>query len=364
MIHIFSAGWKNTYKLFAIFTWGVFLSGALYYCASGFLQTRTDYTRLELEKYREKEERISGIVGTWLQDNSGIGEDGRREIEAQMEEMAAAFEGLRQTGANGNWRGELAYAIRQAKTELFLCEQGALQSDTVELAQKIAFCSYLLEQDIPPKIPPDACDGLNVLVMYGKTFLPVLASVGPLLFGAFQMLTERRQGGIKLLLQIPVSRRKILAGKSAIVLVQSTVLTVVPTGGIFLICTILFGLGDGRYPISYCNGSFLITMEFLWKWIPFILCAVVFFSMLGILLAVWIENEAILLIGAIGIPLLSAMLQNITNADALSLFSVSVKRVILDGCGYVVFWCMLWGVLAVICLAVGMECFGKRDEVT
>lgn len=362
---ILAVGWKNTRRLFVLLTFGFFFLTLLCYGIPGYLQSRTDYTKQVREEYRKQEEILQEKIGTWLQEHPEAEEAKRQEIQNLMEKMGDSFAGLIQARGDGDWREELTCAIEQAQTELVLCEMDVLQSDMGELQENILWNQYLLEQNIQPKVPANASDGLNVLVMGSRLLLPLMISIGSLLFGVFQLLTERRQGGMKVLLQTPVSRRKMLVCKAGLAWIQAWGLVVLVTGGMFLFFTLVFGVGDGRYPAVYVNGAFLTTKEFLLKAFPAFLCAAGFFAMAGIFLAVWIKKEEVLLLCVFGIPLLVFVLQKAAglNGIGLVLLSSNVAQVLAEEPGSVTAVGMSWGVLAAGCLCTGAWGFEKKDMV-
>ena len=240
-----------------------------------------------------------------------------------------------------------------------------LHSDMRELQENIRWNQYLLEQNIQPKVPANASDGLNVLVMSSKLLLPLMISISSLLFGVFQFLTERRQGGIKVLLQAPVSRRKILVCKVGLAWIQAWGFAVLVIGGMFLVFTLVFGVGDGRYPVVYVNGAFLTTKEFLLNAFPAFLCAAGFFSMAGIFLAVWIRKEEVLLLCVFGIPLLAFVLQKAAGLNwiGLVLLTSNVAQVFVGKPESITAVGLSWIVLAGICLLTGSWGFEKKDMV-
>lgn len=362
---IFAVGWRNTRGIFLLLTFGFFFIALPYYGIPGYLQTRTDYTKQVREEYRKQEEMLQGKVGGWLQEHPEAEEAKKQEVQKLMEQMEDSFAGLIRARGDGNWREELTYAIEQAQTELALCEMGVLNSDMRELQENIVWNQYLLEQNIQPKVPANASDGLNVLVMSSRLLVPLIISIGSLLFGIFQFLTERRQGGMKVLLQTPVSRRKMLICKAGLAWIQAWGLVVLVTGGMFLFFALVVGVGDGRYPAVYVNGAFLTTKEFLLKAFPAFLCAAGFFAMAGIFLAIWIRKEEVLLLCVFGIPLLALVLQKAAGLNwiGLLLLTSNVAQVLAEKPESVLRVGMGWIVLATSCLLIGIWGFEKKDMV-
>lgn len=362
---IVAVGWRNTRGIFFVLTFGFFFIALLYYGIPGYLQTGTDYTKQVREEYRKQEEILQGKIGGWLQEHPEAEEAKKQEIQNLMEQMENSFAGLIQARGDGDWREELTCAIGQAQTELVLCEMDVLHSDMGELQENILWNQYLLEQNIQPKVPANASDGLNVLVMSSKVLLPLMISISSLLFGVFQFLTERRQGGMKVLLQTPVSRRKIVVCKAGIAWIQAWGFAVLVIGGMFLFFTLVFGVGDGRYPAVYVNGAFLTTKEFLLKVFPALFCAAGFFSMAGIFLAIWIKKEEVLLLCVFGIPLLAFVLQKAAGLNWIGfvLLSSNVAQVLAEKPDSVPAAGLSWIILAVICLCTGVWGFEKNDMV-
>lgn len=334
-----------------------------WFCFLGIRHSSTDYTRKICEEYQRKEALLSSEVQAYFENNQGLDEASGEELKEKMEEQSELLSKMADARKSGDWRQELSLAIKQGEGELWLVENIRIAANVPKINDSIKLYQYLLEHDVEPKTPSNACDGWNVLVMYAKQFLPFLIPVLAMLFGAFGFITERLHGGIKLLLQTPFSRTGMIICKMGAALFMAVLSVTVTAVGAFAICSALFGVGNRYYPILCDNGNIITTESFLLQILLLAVCGVLFFTAFGMLLAVLIKNESILAICAVALPLLSFAVQSQMESRAamIPLMSVNLSAVILKGAAPVGVLCAAWLGFSVLCAVLACLFFKKKD---
>ncbi len=354
--------WQTTRAVFLLLTGTAFLFCAGWFGIMGYQQAKTDYTSLAQQEYRFKKEMLQGTVTHYFSENIDLEENTKQEILMNQDRQNALLDDMIQARTAGDWKKELTLALEQAAAEEELAAMGVMTLPLNFNPQKI-MNRYLLENEIQPKIPSNACDGLNVLRMYAEWMLFLLIALSSMLFAAMQFSVERQHGGMKLLLQMPFSRAKILSAKYLMSVMQTILCFVLVNSGLLLLYTLLFGFGDVRYPVARWDNSFIATGEFLLKMLPSALCSIFLFTALGLLLALCVQNEAVLIIWALAVPVFFMAVQTVAGPQLLQIpaFSSNISRALLETDVHFLLPCVGQLICAAVLGTVSIAVFQKRN---
>lgn len=200
-------------------------------------------------------------------------------IKANLNDQRRLLQAMSEATLSGDWKTELREAIEQVKLEQAMMDMGVV-FDSPQPERTLRQDQYFLDHSIQPK-NPFSCDGLNVLVMISRNFLSVLLPICVLLFSLGVWLSEKRNGARKLLLWQARPKRMILLDKFLVSWLESTAAVFFSCLAVFAVCTLLFGIGETRYPVFENGGQILTTGEVILqsvKTIPaetFVLTAVI-----------------------------------------------------------------------------------------
>lgn len=309
MKNLVKYNFRNYLHTWILFSGALILIVCAYFLLTGYQQSRINYDIQAQSEYHNKLEMMQNTVSIYLAENQELDETQRNLIQENISDQESILREMISARGNDDWKSELYYAILQGEEEIRLADLGVIDHDpTVE--SRVSFNRYLLDQGIRPKIPPNMCDGLNALKMYFEWMAFLVFSVCPLLFSVVLISAEQQHGEIKFLLQQPVSRRRILSSKYIVVFIQSFITALLIELSLFVSCSVLLGVGSLQYPLQLANGTYLSTGLFLLYGHLSAVCSILFFSALGILIAVSIRNEAIGVVCSVFIPVTLLMLQN------------------------------------------------------
>ncbi len=354
---------QTTFQLFLLLSCASFVLLSLWFGILSVTQKNADYTQMVIHEYQKRKGQLRSQVEVYYsQQNVNVSE--KEQIDTSIDTLCLLLDDMSNAKETGDWHSELAFAIEESEGEISLMERGVLEYSG-SVYQSLALNRYLLQQDIPPKVPPNACDGLNTLVLcFQHQLFPFLLMLFPMLLSAFQFTAERQHGGFKLLLQAPASREKLTFIKAGVVMVQSAFCTVVSAIGPLLFCTAVAGPGDPRYPLAYTGGEgFLSTSGFLLRAIPLSICALACFTALGLLFGMCIGNGTVLPICSVAVPAVLLLLQTLVSPEILCfpLFSTNAYRIIFESSLPLALPCLAMLLLCALCLMAALALFRRKD---
>lgn len=101
---------------------------------------------------------------------------------------------------------------------------------------------------------------------------------------------------------------------------------------LFIVCSVLFGVGDPRYPLVCLDGSFLPAGRFLWESLISSVVIAAFFTALGILLSILLKSTSFCGVAVISVIGISVLLQQLSLPfwDWFPLHSVNVYNTITE----------------------------------
>lgn len=252
--------WKSRNR-FLILTACLAVLFCCYFLYTGHYLSTVNFPENQRTAYAAKAGQLKDDADRYLQGND-VAPDDAKKVAADLDTQEKLLEDMADSNRKGDWKAELRGAVEQMKLEQSMVS-GGIVTENPYLPQKLVQDRYFLDHGIRPKDSDSACDGLNVLVMIARRFLPVLTPLCVLLLSLGAWLSEKKSGSMKLLLWQARPKRKILFDKLIAVWVESTAAIAVSCLAAFLVCRAFFGLGMTEYPVFLSGGLIRVTGEFL-----------------------------------------------------------------------------------------------------
>lgn len=232
-----------------------------YFLYNGWALSKIDFAANQQAMYNAKSTQLENSVTNYFQTQGLTAEDGK-EITDSLNVQKQLLQNMMDFNRKGDWKAELRDAIKQLEMEQAMSSMGVLPNNPY-LAQTLEHDKYFLSHSIKPKNSAFACDGLNVLVMISRKFLFLLLPFCVLLLSVGAWLSESSGGALKLLLWQARPKTRILLDKFIVSWIESVASLAVSCLLVFLVCLLLFGLGELEYPIFLDNGQILTTGDMI-----------------------------------------------------------------------------------------------------
>lgn len=246
---------------FIALTVGLTVLLSCYFLYTGWVLSQINFAANQRVSYSVKSQQLEDDVNAYLEKNT-LSEEDNKIITTNLNTQKQLLQNMIHSNFNDDWKSELNDAVNQLKLEQTLISNGVLPYNQY-ISHTLARDEYFLNHSIRPKNSDSACDGLNVLVMISQKFLPFLLIASVLLLSLSSWLSEIRSGSIKLLLWQAQKKRKILFDKFFISWIESTMSIFAFCFVVFLICWLIFGIGEGQYPIFSESGQVTVTSDFV-----------------------------------------------------------------------------------------------------
>lgn len=310
MNRIFRWEWKKLWKTKTI----LFSFSALLLLLVVYLYGSYGLTRLDMKVYKEnyesvvKQEKDNLETFKLLQSSAEKSKQEffTNEIVKREKQIQLAQKMLDAFNAN-DWKRELAAKIQYNQIMLEDRKSGKVigGNSIEEDEQELSLLQYFLGHSIRPFSNSNIngnydVNGLNTLFMFLKDLAGFLVPFVALLFAVWILPGEKKNGTLKLLLQQPVPRWRALAAKFCAALLTSSTFLFLTGGVLFLAASLIGGTGDPRYPVPAApglNGSFLIgessyttVQNFLLQFLPLLCVTMLFYTALGLFIAVLAPN--------------------------------------------------------------------------
>lgn len=246
---------------FIALTVGLTVLLSCYFLYTGWVLSQINFAANQRVSYSVKSQQLEDDVNAYLEKNT-LSEEDNKIITTNLNTQKQLLQNMIHSNFNDDWKSELNDAVNQLKLEQTLISIDVLPYNQY-ISHTLARDEYFLNHSIRPKNSDSACDGLNVLVMISQKFLPFLLIASVLLLSLSSWLSEIRSGSIKLLLWQAQKKRKILFDKFFISWIESTMSIFAFCFVVFLICWLIFGIGEGQYPIFSESGQVTVTSDFV-----------------------------------------------------------------------------------------------------
>lgn len=330
MNRIFRWEWKKLWKTKTI----LFSLSALLFLLVVYLYGSYSLTGLDMEVYKEnyesavKQEKDNLETVKLLQSSAEKSKQEffTNEIVKSEKRIQLAQDMLDAFNAN-DWKRELAAKIQSNQIMLEDRKKGTVigGNSIKEDEQELSLLQYFSDHSIRPFSNPNIngnydVNGLNTLYMFLKDLAGTLVPLVALLLAAGILPGEKKNGTLKLLLQQPVPRWRVLAAKFCAALLTSFPFLLLSGGVLFLAASLIGGTGDPRYPVPAApglNGSFLIgessyttVQNFLQQFLPLLCVMMIFYTALGLFISVLAPNGGAAALAAILFAILPQLLGN------------------------------------------------------
>ena len=259
--------------------------------------------KFELENYLQLSEGLQEQVDT-LNAELGRYEKSR---EVKIKKLIDLFESEKVVAENhsaaiqeNDFDKRLESAIKEKEISIYAHEKNLLIGSPIsDLRNELAFLQYIQNTQINPKYVYKT-NGLHIVYLLFSRIFPLLLPILSLFFTYDSVSQEQSNGTLKLLLQQPYSRKKILFSKFLMNTFISLAIAFFTIFLTFSIASLLGGVGDPRYPIfveesaknAFLLGKnhYVLLSDILTQSAITIVFTIVFFSALGIFISTVSKN--------------------------------------------------------------------------
>lgn len=242
-------------KLFFLILY-VFLSMILctFYLYSGWKVSSVDYVqKLRTENYG-RAHALGELSRTTFQQDDAMKENIKEQILLLNQQVEAK--------EKKDWKTSLSTSIARREIYQVILDQGIPEWEA-NFHYDWEMEKYLLSNSIPPKDSPYQADGVNLLSMYARDYLPWLAPLLALVFIALSFFLEKWNGGIKLLVQSQKKESTILMEKCLLSWLESLLLCFILGATLFLLGFLFWGYGEWNYPMEIHSLDHVLTSKAL-----------------------------------------------------------------------------------------------------
>lgn|GEM_PF-5065847 len=317
-------------------------------------------------------------------DTASFNDDNIMNLKDDYQRQYDSYVKLKDAYVNGDWKRVLIvlngldedcldgrYQIRYGSNNSSETNLTALDRQN-----RIAYRTFLLTENLLPMDDGIVLNGYESILFGLRTIFSMLLPLAALAISADAVSGENSSGTLKLALQQPFSRRKILFSKVFACSMISVIILFVGLLLLFTLSAMKYGLGNAAYPVQAngaFGGAFLLGTEkylrlnlFILQAVPLSLCAIIFYSSFGALISAYTHSPSASFIGSAIFPILMNILQTRFDFNFVKFtpFYMANSYIVLTGSSSKITAlaaCIELLVLAVLCILLGTSHFEKRD---
>lgn len=247
----------------------------------------------------------------------------------RMEKEKKLYQEMLDALNSGDWKKRISAQIQEEKSTLEGQRLGNVTGGYTkeEIESKIAFQQYQLDHSIQPLSSEYDINGANLLYLSLRDLFPVAVPLLALLLAAGMLPNEKKNGTLKLLLQQPVRRRKVLAAKFCASLLTSTAIFLAAGAILFLAASCVGGTGAPRFPVPAAQGmggaffigktTYSTVLHFFLQYLPLFFAAVLFYTAFGLFVSVLSPNGSTAVLVSVFAAVLPQLLNNLKSMPFL-----------------------------------------------